>query len=309
MYDFVTAKFVIFFFSISRYNVQNKGKNSVTTRGEENRSFDKNQKTRMSSFAFVFLLVSGLVPFQPSFSNDFTAQKSMLLQKLDSLDMEKQVRKRKGQSIDDLEKLSAIIKDSIAGVKKEFALGESPSAPAPKPDNKDVMMKHIRDFRKYLPQNTFDWIVVIVGFVAIIAGGILFIGLVGIAWKKIFGKKKQPLKTMHDIFPRAVEKSDAGHLSKPGEPDTEERDQRIDFLRRKIKEDGIEAAVPGSGPDPLQSAIPEEGAGDMAGLRSRIIAAAGLGADIPEISKRFHVSIDQVSLILRVARQEKETGR
>jgi len=66
------------------------------------------------------------------------------------------------------------------------------------------MMKHIRDFRKYLPQNTFDWIVVIVGFVAIIAGGILFIGLVGIAWKKIFGKKKQPLKTMHDIFPRAV---------------------------------------------------------------------------------------------------------
>jgi len=49
----------------------------------------------MSSLVFVFLLVSGLVPFQPSFSNDFTAQKSMLLQKLDSLDMEKQVRKRK----------------------------------------------------------------------------------------------------------------------------------------------------------------------------------------------------------------------
>jgi hypothetical protein len=263
----------------------------------------------MSSFVFIFLLVSGLVPFQQSFSNDFTAQKSMLLQKLDSLDMEKQARKRKGQSIDDLEKLSAMIKDSIAGVKKELALGESPSAPAPRPDNKNVMMKYLRDFRKYLPQNTFDWIVVVVGFVAIIAGGILFIGLIGMAWKKIFGKRKQHLKTMHDIFPRAVEKSDAGRLSKPGEPDTEEGDQRIEFLRRKIKEDGIDAAVPASGPNHLQTAIQEEGAGDMAGLTSRIIAAAGLGADIPEISKRFHVSIDQVSLILRVARQEKETGR
>ena len=45
--------------------------------------------------------------------------------------MEKQIRKRKGQSIEDLENLSATIKDSIAGVKKELALGGGVTAAVP----------------------------------------------------------------------------------------------------------------------------------------------------------------------------------
>jgi len=70
------------------------------------------------------------------------------------------------------------------------------------------------------------------------------------------------------------------------EPDTEERDQRIDFLRRKIKEDGIEAAVPGSGPDPLQSRFQKRrrrygGSSKSHYCRSR------LGADIRKSPKDF----------------------
>ena len=52
----------------------------------------------------------------------------------------------------------------------------------------------VKDFRKYLPQNTFDWIVVVVGFIAIIAGVILCVGLIGMALKKIFTEKKAASK-------------------------------------------------------------------------------------------------------------------
>jgi hypothetical protein len=287
-----------------------KGKNSVITHLNK-RSFAKNNRSFVSSLLFVFVLIAGFMPQEQAFSIDFAAQKSVLLQKLDSLDMEKQIRKRKGQSIEDLEKLSATIKDSITGVKKELALANGQPAAVPNPDvhGPAGMQQYFKDFRKYLPQNTFDWIVVVVGFVAIIAGVILCIGLFGMAWKKVFRKKKSSLKTMHDIFPQPAGKSDAGSLSKSGGADTEARDRRVDFLRQRIKEESVGSPSAGPGLGAVQPNIQGETAADSAGLKNRIISAAEEGADISEISKKFHVSTDQVSLILRIARQEKETDR
>jgi len=77
-----------------------------------------------------FYLCPALCLFTIIFQLILPHKKACFSRKLDSLDMEKQVRKRKGQSIDDLEKLSAIIKDSIAGVKKEFALDKPVGAGA-----------------------------------------------------------------------------------------------------------------------------------------------------------------------------------
>jgi hypothetical protein len=165
------------------------------------------------------------------------------------------------------------------------------------------------DIRKYLPRNAFDWIVAVVGFIAIIAGLILFVGLMGMAWKKVFREKKQPLKTMHDIFPQTVENSDAGYLSESGGPDTEARDKSIDFLRQRIKEESAGASLTDPKPNAVRPDISGETSVDSAGLKKRIVLAAEQGGDIPEISRKFHVSIDQVSLILRVARQEKEADQ
>jgi hypothetical protein len=284
----------------------NKGRTSVIACIKDNGNIDKNNRKRAVERALVFVLMSGILPFQQSLCVDFASQKSALLQKLDSLDMEKQIRKRKGQSIDDLEKLSATIKDSIEGVKKELTLGDGP---ATKPDVHPGMQQYINEIRKYLPQNTFDWVVVIVGFIAVIAGVILFASLVGMAWKRIFGKRKQPLKTMRDIFPQATEKSNDEYPSNPQGADIEAGDKKIGLLRRKMNEESDNPPLTDSRPDHLQPRLLEETAGDTEGLKNRIITAAARGADIQEISKKFHVGIDQVSLILRVARQEKETDR
>ncbi|MGB7569971.1 MAG: hypothetical protein WBM07_19055 [Chitinivibrionales bacterium] len=270
-----------------------------------NKSLDKNHFFG-ASFLFAVVLVSGFLTQDQAFSIDFAAQKSALLQKLDSLDMEKQIRKRKGQSIEDLENLSATIKDSIAGVKKELARGEG--VPTSKLNEPAGIQQYVKDFRKYLPQNTFDWIVVVVGFIAIIAGAILCVGLIGMALKKIFRKKRPPLKTMHEIFPQTVTKNDSEYLSKSGGGDADAADTRIDSLRQRIKEESIGAPLTGSGQNTVQPSISGEPAADTAGLKNRIITAAGQGADIQEISRRFRVGADQVSLILRVARQEGDTS-
>jgi hypothetical protein len=276
----------------------------------DNKSLDKNNHFFGASLLFAVVLVIGFLPQDRAFSIDFAAQKSVLLQKLDSLDMEKQIRKRKGQSIEDLENLSATIKDSIARVKKELALGGGVTAavPTPKSNEPDGMQRFVKDFWKYLPQNTFDWIVVVVGFIAIIAGVILCVGLIGMALKKILRKKRPPLKTMHDIFPQTVIKNGSEYLSKSERPDTDAADTRIDSLRQRIKEESGNTPLTRSGQNAVQPNISGEEAADTAGLKNRIITAAGQGADIHEISRRFHVGADQVSLILRVARQEEDTS-
>ena len=275
----------------------------------DGKSLSKNNHRYTSSLVLVLLFASAFVTEERAFCIDFAAQKSMLLQKLDSLDVEKQVLKRKGQSIEDLEKLSATIKDSIAGLKKELALGEGVSLSATLPDVPTGIGQYIKDIRKYLPQNTFDWIVVVVGFIAIIAGLILFVGLIGMLWKKVFRGKKQPLKTMHDIFPQTVESSDAEYLSKSGGPDAESSGMKIDLLRQRIKEESAVVPMAGFGPDAVRQDVSSEKTAEPADLKNRILLAAEQGADISEISKKFHVSVDQVSLILRVARQEKEADQ
>ena len=51
-------------------------------------------------------------------STDYLSRKGALLERLDSIDMEKQMRKRKGLSLEELEAKSLIVKDSIAALKK-----------------------------------------------------------------------------------------------------------------------------------------------------------------------------------------------
>ena len=71
-------------------------------------------------FRLIFVIIIGGITAlrsQPGVSSiDFTGQKNILLQKLDSLDMEKQSRKRLGQSIEDLEKTNRDNKSANATV-------------------------------------------------------------------------------------------------------------------------------------------------------------------------------------------------
>ena len=54
---------------------------------------------------------------------------------------------------------------------------------------------------QFLPRTPFDWVVVMVGCIAIVSGIILMLGLIGFLSKGL-KKKKIPPKTLHDLFPK-----------------------------------------------------------------------------------------------------------
>lgn len=262
-------------------------------------------------FRLIFVIIVGgitVLRSQPGVSSiDFTAQKNILLQKLDSLDMEKQSRKRLGQPMEDLEKVSAALKDSISGLKKQIGT-ISPQTQSPLPKNTpEIKLSFLKDYVQYIPRNTFDWIVVAVGFTAIIAGMILCIGLIGMLFKKRPRDYKTPLPPLGDILPRSQRQENAAFAAQARELKANQNDQTVDVLRQKINEQNIDDFRVPVHPE-MKTGKPAQIPPSAQDLKSLIIEAARHGEDLRAISKKFHVGVDQVALMLRVARQENDAG-
>ncbi|MDR2692654.1 MAG: hypothetical protein LBB74_00355 [Chitinispirillales bacterium] len=146
-----------------------------------------------------------------------------LRQRLDSLAVETQVRKRSGKPIDDLEAASATLRDSLVGMRSD-----APSA-ASEPDGGTpagtfllstgaAISSFLESAISFKPAGLFDWVIVGTGVVAVLSGLLLFIGILAGRRK---GKKKSaalpapkqinlaPAKTL-PTFPDAVHKSADG---------------------------------------------------------------------------------------------------
>ncbi|HEX7510045.1 MAG TPA: hypothetical protein VF335_01985, partial [Chitinivibrionales bacterium] len=130
-------------------------------------------------------------------SREIVAAKVFLRQKLDSIDVEKQIRKRKGMALDDLEKTAATIKDSITALRQNAEKYDQTPSEHRSAQSEEAAGSTVRLTQKYMPRNVFDWVVLIAGAVAVIAGVILCIGLCSM----IFGK----LKSKKTGAPRAVQ--------------------------------------------------------------------------------------------------------
>ena len=240
--------------------------------------------------------------------------------------MEKQIRKRKGQPLEDLEKKSLHLKDSISAIKKEMDRTKGWYPVVPKREGTERRQwQGIRFF----PHNAFDWLVFIFAAIAFIAGAILCIGLFSMLWRAVILKKKPPLKTFRENLSLRDDLPSRGNTSQTSEMNQ----QRIESLRERISEESKNSAFPSEAP--LPETLPEvnvQGAAikadnnedsnesksvplsspsqaahlAAADLKKRILKAASEGTDCAEISKKFHVSADQVSLILRISQQEGE---
>jgi len=114
-----------------------------------------------------------------------------LRMRLDSINVETQVRKRLGKPIDDLETASALLRDSIVGMRSA-----SPSAaaePYGAPDSSFLssvgskISSLLGSAVSFRPTGLFDWIIVSTGVVAVLSGLLLFIGILAGRRK---GKKK-----------------------------------------------------------------------------------------------------------------------
>ena len=254
--------------------------------------------------------------------------KSALMERLDSIDMEKQIRKRKGQSLEDLEKKSLLLKDSITALKMGINRTDVTRA-TPKPSAGAAL--RLGQVSRFLPRNAFDWVVFVFAAIALIAGAILCIGLISMLWKTITSNKKTPLKTMRENLSLREEHTPAPDvLSKNSGKNTDVLDKGIDSLKKRISKasensgnpwgGALSGSAPKSPQEPAVQADIHKGSNALEttpvssakqsapqaahDLKSLILQAAREGADTMEISKKFHVGVDQVTLILRVANRD-----
>jgi hypothetical protein len=256
---------------------------------------------RLASLLFLFIL-SLCFTKANAVTADYTVIKNSLMEKLDSIDVEKQIRKRKGLPIVDLEKQSTTLKDSITELRTVIE----------KPDNRTVglsnvystrIMFKLQTYKKYLPHNAFDWAVLSVGFAAAIAGIILFIIFFSMIFKKINLKKKSGLKAVNNIDIHTETEKNISPTKNDGPKLTGINATDIDSLRKIINE-ARDLHVMDTGAPVIEKTPATQESSETDELKKNILAAYKDGAGISELSKKFHVSSDQVSLILRMAQRE-----
>jgi len=237
---------------------------------------------------------------------DIVKMKGSLQQRLDSIDVEKQVRKRKGIGLEDLEKAASAIQDSIAALRVNIEnRGETPPSIRPRQAIENTGLA-ARLVQKYAPRNVFDWVVLIVGAIAIMAGLILCIGIFFMIFRKVKRKRMIGEPVKQDGRPVALTNTPIGDASALAALKSEITERTIDSLRKRIGDEKAEPHSPAVGfPAPAHpDATP--GPTEQSDLKKNIVEAARQGASIAEISRRFHISTDQVSLIVRVAQKDGE---
>jgi hypothetical protein len=126
--------------------------------------------------------------------------KKMLSARLDSIEMEKQIRKRKGESLEDLEIESKKIHDSIVVLRTELSRYTDPVSLSEK--DSDTKLFSSFSLKPLInPVSLFDWIIIIVGIIALLSGIILAIGLV----HTLFFRKNKKSQSSAHILPKRLD--------------------------------------------------------------------------------------------------------
>jgi len=254
---------------------------------------------------FFLILSFGIVPSSAVPRKEVVNTKKMFSAKLDSIELEKQIRKRRGEPLDELESESRAIYDSIVVLRRQLDGTSEDGLPSLEGDEESSPLRALlRFFRK--PVHIFDWIIVVVGLIAVLSGIILISGLVHTIFSRTRKSSRQSVRP-------SLKKSQSDYVSKDssvGPPlvssqMTDKDDKDITLLRKRMKRDIDRIQRFNDAPSPFSTAE-KNGAGnkeqdDTDTLRDDIIRAAQEGLDAQDIARKYHVSVDQVALILRVA--------
>jgi hypothetical protein len=260
------------------------------------------------------LSINGKVPAQTAAESPM-AKRLRFSAMLDSIELQKQALKRKGESLDELEKLTAAIRDSITALKKDLESNE-PAAENGNAASIAGQGKSVKKIRGPLAAGrTLDWLILIIAGVAALSGVVLVIGLIQ-TWRhrSSSGRKNADTYTTGAYsrpqpkpeMPRAQDaRSDAAPQSAAFNVDS-----RIEALRKKIRTQN-EAESSEEPPARIPPAAPAAKAGDAPAddLKQKIIDGARQGMSVAELVRTYHVSADQVALILRVTGTIPAQGR
>lgn len=233
-----------------------------------------------------------------------------LITQSDSIDLLKQSFKRKGMALTELEEKQKAIHDTLKYLNNQIQkIKFSPTRTSIPDLIRSISLK---------PDTIFDWIIIVVGIIAIISGVFLVFGVFSIARsKKKRSKKKRPVQ--NSIPPPQKAPAPSTHPIDELRALATNTSDTVTQLRRQLKNSEHE----NNAPDRERLKQHQEPEEEMAPLpvsdneykrdthtEKKIIEAARNGASPQEISKKFHTSIDQVSLILKVAGvKSKKTGR
>lgn len=254
-----------------------------------------NNLLKKNGFRCLFLIVAaGIFPVKSqSVPISAIELRTRLVQIIDSLDTEKQIKKRNGNSIEEIESKQAQLYDSLKMLRNVIQTEKTLSTTA-RPDFLSLTwILH--------PETYFDWILIVIGSIAIVSGSVLIIAIINLLRKKLFSRP-------------SYQKTARRQQSKPkGELNYQSADQSADQhgsstyslydLKRKIKNDTIQYEPPNSRPPTriLKAVLSNQSQAAESEIEPKVIESFRNGTDIPEISRQLQISVDHVKLILKVA--------
>ncbi len=204
---------------------------------------------------------------------------------LDSLDLEKQARKRAGNPITEIETRQSQLIDSLRTIRK--AIQSETLVPEPLP--------HKPSNLPFPPRNIFDWIIIFVGTAAIISGLMLITGILRNLKRKQRNPDKQPVPPV-TYTPGSIRQTSLQKKIPLSEP---QNDPVADLKQRIVaNQEQSLYSRPGIADKLIE---PAEETRKMSELEFKVLQAARDGVTVQEISRRYLISTDHVSLILRIS--------
>ncbi len=231
---------------------------------------------------------SGQEPFE-----ELTEKRGSLSRVLDSLQLEKQLRKREGRPIDRLDARTAALRDSIEAVRRRLAALDAIRDHGESGAEGSVSSS----FLSWRHGTAFDWVIIAVAAMAAGSGILLFFGILASQRQAKYRRKKTAPRSaprpngeeVHEKKPvSAIENEYVSTLS----ADSEE----VDSIRQRIARDtGRFTAVS----EQSRSDIPSTSSPQT--TRARIVACLRQGKSVQQTARELQVSVDQVNLVSRIA--------
>jgi len=225
--------------------------------------------------------------------------RNRLVQKIDSLDIEKQRLKRAGENFGDIETQQALYDDSLYALKQSIQ-----TALAQPADQVPLQLPFsIRDFVN--PQSSLDWVILITSTIAVLSFFFMIIAIIRTRRKNNMIKKRaatQLKRTTIQQTPLVV--AGTGRdlslqhdvpLSQTARPQIDPLDQ----IKKKMHEasDYYDKTEP---PRPSTQRITAITIPEKEDIEALVYEEYKKGVDIHEISKNFQISADHVSLLLKI---------
>lgn len=229
----------------------------------------------------------------------------------DSLDLQKQMFKRNGLSVSEIERHQAEIKDSLV-ILKNYIYKQSTTKPSPLKKDQKSPIKFVNR-----PRDIFDWTVIIVAIVAVFSGIMLCIGIIRriLCYQKNRNQKKRknhsqktaaPVReAMASVYPEnkkdTIPQKAYDHDQKDTVTDSISNNDPIERLRQKVTTAPVDHDEKSK--KQLISDVVFQGERDgivSSDIEQQVLTAAREGLDIAAISRKFHLSSDHVSLIVKI---------